>query len=134
MNLRRNFAPIAKTLAVAVMLNVVALVVAVPRGHADDRANCQRRIEKTEAKFHEEVRKHGWNSRQADNRRAQLNAERERCWNQHRGWWGFQDHQWHNDRDWDRYDRERYERDHDRDRDRDRDRDDRDRDHDRDRR
>ena len=93
MNLRRNFAPVVKTLAVAVVLNVVALVVAVPRAHADDRANCQRGIERAESKLNEEVREHGWNSRQANNRRAELNAERERCWNQHRAWWGSQESQ-----------------------------------------
>ena len=130
MNLRRNFASTAKTLAVAVALSVFALVVVVPRAYADDRAKCQQRIEKTEAKLDHEVRRHGWSSPQANNRRRELNAERENCWNQYHAWWGYQDRQWHNERDWERYDRERYERDdgrdrdhHDHDRDRDHDRD-----------
>ena len=129
MNLHRNFASVAKTLAVAVMLNVVAMVVAVPRAHADNRANCQRRIESAEGKFHQETRQHGWNSRQANHWRSELNEERQRCLSQSHGWWGYHDRQWHNERDWDRYDRDRRDWGHvDRDRDR------RDWDHDRDRR
>ena len=133
MTLRRNFAAIAKTLAVAVTLNVLMLVAAVPRAHADERAKCQQRIEKAEGKLNEQVRKHGWNSSQANNSRRELNAEREQCWNQHHAWWGYNDRQWHNERDWDRYDRTHYDRDYDRDHDRDRDHDG-DHDHDRDHR
>ena len=52
------------------------------------------------SKLDQAVRKHGERSHQADQRRRDLNAERERCWNPYHGWWNGHDHQWHTDRDW----------------------------------
>ena len=113
MNTRRDYTRVGKTLVAAATLSVLALFVAVPRSHADDRAKCQQRIERAEARLHEAVSRYGPVSRQANDRRRDLNAERERCWKLHQAWWGARDHQWHTDRDWDRYDQDR---DHDRDR------------------
>jgi hypothetical protein len=108
MNTRRDYAKFGRSIIAALTLGVVLMFVAVPRSHADDRANCQQRIENTEAKLQQEIREHGEHSPQADNRRRELNNERERCWNEQHGWWNGRDHQWHNERDWDRdYDKDR---------------------------
>jgi hypothetical protein len=120
-NTRRDYTRLGRVLVAATTLSVLALFVAVPRSHADDRAKCQQRIERAEARLHEAVSRYGPVSRQANDRRRDLNAERERCWNRYHAWWGPRDRQWHNERDWDRYDRD-HDRDHDRDRDHDPDR------------
>ena len=75
---------------------------AVPAAHAADRAKCQRNIEKSEMKLEEAIRKHGAGSRQAQQRRRDLNNEREKCWNTYRAWYNGSERQWHNARDWDR--------------------------------
>jgi len=85
----------------AAVLSVLLLFAAVPRSHADDRGRCQERIERAEVRLNEAIRKHGESSHQANDRRRDLNAERERCWREHHGWWNAQEHQWHTDRDWD---------------------------------
>lgn len=86
---------------------------ATPRAYADDREKCEHRIDKAEHRLDDAVREHGERSRQADDRRRDLNAERERCWNEYHGWWDGRTHQWHQHRDWD----DEHDRDHDRDRD-----------------
>ncbi len=100
-------------------------VVAVPQARAadkDERAKCQQRMEKMEMQYDQQVRKHGEGSKQAENARARMNAEREQCYNQYHSWYSVRDRQWHNDRDWDRGNNAA-DRDHDRDRGHDRDRD-----------
>ncbi len=97
-----DYARLGRPEIAALTLGVVLMFVAVPRSHADDRANCQERIEQTEARLQQEIREHGEHSPQADNRRRELNEERERCWNEHHGWWNGSEHQWHTERDWDR--------------------------------
>ena len=85
---------------------------AAPGLHADDdHGKCQRRIEKAEMRLDDAVRHHGERSHEAEARRRDLNAERERCWNESHGYWSDADHRWHTERDWDHDDR-----DHDRDR------------------
>jgi hypothetical protein len=81
-----------------------ATLVPAPPVYADppDHAKCQRDIERREIKLSEAIRKHGESSHQANQRRRDLNAERERCWNTYHGWWDGRDHRWHEDRDWDR--------------------------------
>ena len=83
-----------------------ATLVSVPQAYAEpDHGKCQRDIERKEVKLDQAIRKHGERSHQADQRRRDLNAERERCWNSYHGWWNGHDHQWHTDRDWeDRHD------------------------------
>lgn len=88
---------------VAVVMFLVAL--AAPRARADDdRAKCQHRIEKAEARLHEAVAKHGEHSDEARARRHDLVSEREACWNRFHQWWDGGEHRWHDDRDWDRDD------------------------------
>jgi hypothetical protein len=81
---------------------------AVPRSHADDeRAKCQHRIEKAEARLDDAIRKHGEHSHEADERRHDLAAERQTCWNRYHQWWDGKEQRWHEDQNWD------YDHDHD---------------------
>ena len=95
-----------KKAAVSVVMTMAlstATFVAVPQAYADDHAKCQRQIEKAESKLDQAIRKHGERSQQADQRRRDLNSERERCFSRYHGWWDGRDHRWHDDRDWDHY-------------------------------
>jgi len=89
--------------AVMTMALSTATFVAVPQAYADDHARCHRQIEKAESKLDQAIRRHGERSRQADQRRRDLNAERERCFSRYHGWWDGRDHRWHDDRDWDHH-------------------------------
>ena len=91
---------ICRTTVAALLLNAVLLVMAVPVARADDHDECRRRIEKIEAKLDHEVARHGEHSRQADARRRDLAAERERCWGRYHGWWDGHSRQWHTEHDW----------------------------------
>ena len=91
-----------KWLSAAVMAVLVGSI-AVQPAHADNRAKCQRNLEKAEAKLDDAVRKHGERSRQAEQRRRDLAGAREKCFNENHAWYNAHDHQWHNDRDWDRH-------------------------------
>ena len=92
-----------------------ALLLTLPvKASADDHSGCQHRVEKAQERYRHEVHEHGRHSRQADDAKAKLNAVWERCWNEERGWYDPQRHEWHTDRDWDR----NYDWDHDGDRDR----------------
>ncbi len=92
-----------KRIAVSAVMTTAlgtAMFVTVPLSYADDHARCQRQIERAESKLDQAIRKHGEHSHQADQRRRDLNSERERCWNTYHGWWNGHDRQWHTDRDW----------------------------------
>ena len=78
---------------------------AAPVAYADDRSKCQHNIEKIEAKLDDAIRKHGPHSRQAEDRRRDLNNEREKCWGAYHAWYDGHEHRWHNERDWDHDDR-----------------------------
>jgi hypothetical protein len=94
-----------KQLAVAAMMTAaVGLVtlVAVPQSRADDQhAKCQHAIERAESRLDQAIHKHGEGSSQAQERRRDLNAERERCWSTYHGWWDGHDKRWHDAHDWD---------------------------------
>jgi hypothetical protein len=88
---------------VAAALSAALLCTTAPTARADDdHAKCQHRIEKAEARLDQAIRSHGEHSSEAESRRRDLNAERERCWNSYHGWWSSADHTWHSERDWDR--------------------------------
>jgi len=78
-----------------------AMFVTVPRSYADDHTKCQHQIERAESKLDQAIHKHGEHSEQAEQRRRDLNAEREHCWNTYHGWWDGHEKRWHDDRDWD---------------------------------
>lgn len=80
--------------------------------HRDDQRKCFDRLQKEEHKLQRDVRKHGWNSRQAQQRRIKLNRMRSQCggnfWGNGRndrrddGWFGRdrrdRDRDWRDDR------------------------------------
>ncbi len=91
--------------AAAAALIVAALlffVSAPPQSHADDRSHCQHAIEKAESRLGSAIRHNGEHSREAEDRRRDLNAERERCWGQYHQWWNGREHRWETEHNWDR--------------------------------
>ena len=38
--------------------------------------------------------------KEAEERRRDLNAERDRCWSQHHQWWNAREHRWETERNW----------------------------------
>ena len=107
MKTRQDYARFGKTLFAAATLCGLLLFVAVPRSQADDRAKCQRNIERAEARLQNAIQRYGGNSRAAIDRWHELNAERERCFNLYHGWWDPRAHVWHDGREWEHYDQER---------------------------
>lgn len=93
---------IGKTTVAAVMTLALSWFVAVPVVHADDRAHCQRAVEKAEARLDHAIQKNGERSREAEDRRRDLNAERQRCWDQYHQWWNGHEHRWETEQNWDR--------------------------------
>ncbi|MFZ1929279.1 MAG: hypothetical protein WAU50_09095, partial [Candidatus Sulfotelmatobacter sp.] len=76
MNLRLGKTAAAVVMAAALMM----FFMAAPRAHADDRSHCQHAVEKAEARLDKAIRDNGEHSREAQDRRRDLNAERQRCW------------------------------------------------------
>ena len=96
-NLKSYFS--AKLVSAAVLAGALFFS-AVPQVRADDdHSKCQHRIEKAELRLDDAVRHHGERSHEAEARRRDLNAERERCWNEYHGYWSSSDRRWHTDRD-----------------------------------
>jgi len=98
----RTFKNLAVSAATTAALSA-AMFVTVPQAYADDHAKCQHQIERAESRLDQAIHRHGERSPQADARRRDLNAERERCWNKYHGWWDGHEKRWHDDRDWDRH-------------------------------
>lgn len=76
--------------------------VAAPVARGDDRSHCQHAVEKAESRLNQAVRRNGERSREAEDRRRDLNAERQRCWDAHHQWWNARDHRWETEQNWDR--------------------------------
>jgi hypothetical protein len=74
--------------------------IATPQMHADDRSKCQHAIEKAEARLDKAIHDHGDHSPDADARRRDLNAERQRCWDAYHQWWNGRDHRWETEHNW----------------------------------
>jgi len=94
-------------LAVAALAGFL-MFTAVPRLLADD---CQRRVARADHRLHEAIEHHGYQSRQAEQRRRELHEARERCWSASHRWWDEHEHRWHTERDWDDHDHD-HDRDH----------------------
>lgn len=91
-----------KTAVAAVMVAALSWFVAAPVVHADDdRAHCQRAVEKAEARLDRAIHNNGEHSREAEDRRRDLNAERQRCWDKYHQWWNGHDHRWETEQNWD---------------------------------
>lgn len=74
---------------------------------AETEEQCQGRIIHADHELHEAIEHHGPNSRQAERKRQDLHAARERCWREHHRWWDEHQHRWHDQRDWDDSDHDR---------------------------
>lgn len=85
------------------------LFTGAPRLRADDD-DCQRRIAKADHRLHEAIEDHGRNSRQAEHARHELHEAREDCYSRNHRWWDEDGRRWHSDRDWDDRDHDRYDR------------------------
>ena len=92
-----------RTLLTAALMAVLVGSVAVQPVHAENRAKCQRNVEKAEANLDQAISRHGEHSKQAEQRRRDLAKAREKCWNENHAWYNAHERQWHNDRDWDRH-------------------------------
>ena len=86
-----------------------------PKASANDdsRTRCRSRVEKAEERYRHEVREHGKHSGKAEEAKAKMNQEWEKCWADDHAWYDPHRHEWRSDRDWDH----NYDWDHDRDRD-----------------
>jgi hypothetical protein len=90
-----------RSFTAALPLLALLFPLAVPYVHASDHlGKCQHSIEKAEARLEKAIRDHGQRSRQAEERRRELNADRERCWNEHHQWWNGREHRWETERNW----------------------------------
>src|ERR1700733_11454319 len=78
---------LARTAVAFVVAGALWFFVAAPQAHADDRSKCQHAVEKAEARLDRAVQKNGEHSHDAEDRRRDLNAERQRCWDQYHQWW-----------------------------------------------
>jgi hypothetical protein len=67
-------------------MSTFLFIIAAPAAHADERDNCRVGIEKAEARLGGAIAKHGEHSPESRNRRHELRAERERCWNAYHQW------------------------------------------------
>jgi hypothetical protein len=91
-----------KTALAGLVIATFLFFVSAPRAHADDRSKCQHAIERAEAKLDSAIQHNGERSHQAEERRHDLNAEREHCWGQYHQWWNGKEHRWETEHNWDR--------------------------------
>lgn len=95
---------IGKSAVVAVITGALCMfVAAAPPAHADDRSKCQHAVEKAEANLDRAIHDHGDHSPQAEDRRRDLNAERQHCWDKYHQWWNGKDHRWETEQNWDHH-------------------------------
>jgi hypothetical protein len=92
---------LGNTAVAAAISFALVLFLAMPRAaHADDRSKCQHAIEKAEARLDKAIHDNGEHSREAEDRRRDLNAEREKCWSAYHQWWNGKDHRWETEHNW----------------------------------
>lgn len=94
---------LSKIAIAAVMAFGLTCFMAAPLAHADDRARCQHNVEKAESNLDRAIHDHGEHSRQADDRRRDLNAERQHCYEQYHQWWNGKEHRWETEQNWDHH-------------------------------
>lgn len=101
------------SLIAACALSATLLFSTAPKAAANDdtRARCRSRVEKAEDHYRHEVREHGKHSAKADEARAKLKEEWEKCWTDDHAWYDPHRNEWRTERDWDHH----YDWDHDRD-------------------
>lgn len=82
------------------MAVTVLMFLAAPQARADDRDKCRHAIEKAEARLDEAIQHRGERSHEAEDRRRDLNAERQRCWERYHQWWNGREHRWETEQNW----------------------------------
>jgi hypothetical protein len=92
----------SKTLLLGATLAGTLMLSGAPQLRADD--DCQKRIAKADHELHKAAQDHGWDSPQAADRRRELAAAREWCWEHGRRWWDEDAQKWHTEHDWDEHD------------------------------
>lgn len=92
-----------KSAIAGAVVTALLLFVATPHVHADDRTKCQHAVEKAEANLDKAIHDHGEHSHQADDRRRDLNTERQRCWDKYHQWWNGKDHRWETEHNWENH-------------------------------
>jgi hypothetical protein len=110
MNYRK---PLSLVAGFAITVALTAALVPQASANDDSRTRCRSRVEKAQAHYRDEVREHGKHSGKADEAKAKLKQEWERCWTDDHAWYDPQRQEWRTEHDWDHeYD---WDRDHDRD-------------------
>ncbi len=94
---------VAKTAVAGLVMSLAMLLAATPQMRADDddRSHCQHAVERAEARLNHAIEKRGEQSREAQDRRRDLYAERERCWGKYHQWWNGREHRWETEHNWD---------------------------------
>ena len=110
---KTDFSFFRKTLLAGATLAGSFLLFGAPQTRADDN-DCRKRIIRVDHELHRAAEKHGWDSPQAAEKRRDLVAAREWCWEHGHRWWDEDAQKWHTERDWDEHDHDR-DRPHDRD-------------------
>src|SRR5271163_114693 len=100
---RMNFPRVGKTALAAAALAGFLTLASAARLRADE-SECQHRVAAADHKLHEAGEHHGWDSKQAEHARQNLQVAREHCWNTYHRWWDEDGGRWHTERDWDIHD------------------------------
>lgn len=93
---------IGRAAVATIVMAALSWFAAAPVAHADDRSKCQHAVEKAEARLDRAIHDNGEHSREAEDRRRDLNAERQHCWDAHHQWWNGKEHRWETEQNWDR--------------------------------
>ena len=78
----------------------ILLFTGAPRVKASE-AECQHRTEKADQNLHRAIKKHGYESPEAERARPELSEAREYCWGQDHKWWDVEAHEWRAEHNWD---------------------------------
>jgi len=103
MKLQSGFAKIGKRVGMVIAFGALYFVAAAPSAQAEERNAFQVRIE-AGYRPNDAFRDHGYYNREVNDRRREMDRERERRWNEAR-YRRDRDDRWQNDRDRDRNDR-----------------------------
>jgi dienelactone hydrolase len=104
MKAHANLTGFAKATVTAAALGGFLLFAGTSVLRASAESECQERIAKADHRLHQAAAKHGWNSPQAEEKRRDLSAAREHCWEHGHRWWDEDGQRWHTERDWDVHD------------------------------
>ncbi len=98
-----KFSPFKKTLLIGATILGSTILLSAPKSRAADE-DCQKRIVRIDHEIHKAAEKHGWDSPEVREKRRDLVAAREWCWEHGHRWWDEDAQRWHTERDWDEHD------------------------------